>query len=145
MKQYDLSEMEIEDDIDYFRFRRQGDEAGPVTQPVVVPQMVAAPAQAPQSAPAEASTPGTGVSDETSLVKVTAPMVGTFYTAPSPDADPFVETGEHVTPDTIVCIIEAMKVMNEIKAEVSGIVRKVLVDNARPVEYGQTIFLVEPD
>jgi len=71
-------------------------------------------------------------------------MIGTFYRAPSPDSAPYVEVGAEVTPETVVCIIEAMKVMNEIKAEVRGIITQVLVENARPVEFGQPLFKVRP-
>ena len=74
--------------------------------------------------------------------QITSPIVGTLYRSPSPDSEPFVEAGDPVTPDTVVCIIEAMKVMNEVKAEVSGSIRKVLVQNGTPVEYGQPLFLV---
>ena len=75
---------------------------------------------------------------------INAPIVGTFYRAPAPDAEPFVKIGSQVEPDTVVCIIEAMKVMNEIKAEMRGVVRKILVENATPVEYGQALFKIEP-
>ena len=77
-------------------------------------------------------------------VEIKAPMIGTFYRAPSPESAHYVETGSEVHPDTVVCIIEAMKVMNEIKAEVRGIVTEVLVDNAKPVEFGQPMFRVRP-
>jgi acetyl-CoA carboxylase biotin carboxyl carrier protein len=70
-------------------------------------------------------------------------MVGTFYRAPAPDADPFVDVGDTIGPDTVVCIIEAMKVMNEIKAETSGTVLEVLVENGEPVEFGQPLFLLK--
>ena len=75
---------------------------------------------------------------------VHAPMVGTFYRAPAPDADNFVELGDHVTPDTVLCIIEAMKVMNELKAEVEGVVRDIRVEGGESVEYGQPLFVIEP-
>ena len=71
-------------------------------------------------------------------------MVGTFYRAPAPDAPPFVEVGDEVKEDDVVCIIEAMKIMNEIKAEVRGRIKKILVENGEAVEYGQPLFLVEP-
>ena len=71
-------------------------------------------------------------------------MVGTFYRTPTPGAKPFVEVGDQVDEDSVLCIIEAMKLMNEIKAEMRGTVKKILVDNAQPVEYGQALFLVEP-
>src|SRR5262245_49322474 len=78
------------------------------------------------------------------LVTVEAPMVGTFYRAPRPDSPPYVNEGDSVTEGQILCIIEAMKLMNEIEAKVSGRIAKILVDNAQPVEYGQPLFLVEP-
>lgn len=77
-------------------------------------------------------------------VTVNSPMVGTFYRAPAPEAPPFVKVGDGVEPDTIVCILEAMKVMNEIKAEVRGRITEVLIENAQPVEFGQPLFRVEP-
>ena len=70
-------------------------------------------------------------------------MVGTFYAAPSPDAPPYVTPGQEINPDTVVCIIEAMKVMNEIKAEISGVVAEVLAENGKPVQFGQTLFRVK--
>ncbi|MBM4136153.1 MAG: acetyl-CoA carboxylase biotin carboxyl carrier protein [Nitrospira sp.] len=78
------------------------------------------------------------------LITVTSPIVGTFYRAPSPDADPFVEVGLKVKKGQVLCIIEAMKLMNEIESEVDGIVVKGLVENGQPVEYGEPLFLIEP-
>jgi acetyl-CoA carboxylase biotin carboxyl carrier protein len=77
-------------------------------------------------------------------IEIKSPMVGTFYRAPSPEAANYLEIGAEVGPDTVVCIIEAMKVMNEIKAEVRGIVTQVLVENAKPVEFGQPLFKIRP-
>ena len=79
------------------------------------------------------------------LVEIKTPMVGTFYKAPAPDADQFVNVDEKVGEDTVVCIIEAMKLMNEIKADVKGRIVKILVDNGQPVEFGQALFLVKPE
>lgn len=76
--------------------------------------------------------------------EINSPMIGTFYRAPSPESASYVEVGSEVNPDSVVCIIEAMKVMNEIKAETRGIITEVLVDNAKPVEYGQPMFKVRP-
>lgn len=76
--------------------------------------------------------------------EITSPMVGTFYRAPSPESANYVEVGSEVEPDTVVCIIEAMKVMNEIKAEVRGVVTQILVENAKPVEFGQPMFKIRP-
>jgi len=77
--------------------------------------------------------------------EIKSPMIGTFYRAPSPEAGPYVEVGTEVNPDTVVCIIEAMKVMNEIKAEARGVITQVLVENAKPVEFGQPLFKIRTD
>lgn len=83
-------------------------------------------------------------SDEQNLHSVISPLIGTFYRAPSPHSPPFVEVGTVVKKGTTLCIVEAMKVMNEIKADCAGTIRKILVENGSPVEYGQTLFLIEP-
>ena len=83
-------------------------------------------------------------SDDQGLVPISSPMVGTCYTASDPDSPPFVQVGSSIQPETVVCILEAMKVFNEIKAEVAGLVERVLVKNAQAVEYGQPLFLVRP-
>jgi len=99
------------------------------------------------SAPAPAETGG-GDPAETAppsnLVDVPSPMVGTFYRAPAPDAPPYVDEGAEIKEGDTLCIIEAMKLMNELEAEVSGTIREILVDNAQPVEYGQVLFRVDP-
>jgi len=77
-------------------------------------------------------------------VEIKAPMVGTFYRAPSPEAPPYVEIGQIIEPGQVICIIEAMKLMNEIKSEIKGKIVEILVDNAEPVEFGQPMFLIEP-
>src|SRR4030095_7185531 len=87
--------------------------------------------------------PSEGAAPEASYKEIKSPMVGTFYAAPSPDAPPYVSAGQEITPDTAVCIIEAMKVMNEIKAEISGVVAEVLAENGKPVQFGQTLFRVK--
>ncbi len=107
---------------------------------------IAAPA-APEAAPAQpadSQKPQLPPKAEDKLLKITSPMVGTFYRAPSEGAEPYVTVGSIVEPDTVVCIVEAMKVMNELKAEVSGEIVEILVQNAEPVEYGQVLFLVKP-
>ena len=76
--------------------------------------------------------------------EIKSPMIGTFYRSPSPEAGPYVEVGMEVNPETVVCIIEAMKVMNEIKAEARGVITQVLVENAKPVEFGQPLFKIRP-
>ena len=77
--------------------------------------------------------------------EIKSPMIGTFYRSPSPEAGPYVEVGMEVTPDTVVCIIEAMKVMNEIKAEARGVITQILLENAKPVEFGQPLFKIRPN
>ncbi|MEO6182794.1 MAG: acetyl-CoA carboxylase biotin carboxyl carrier protein [Verrucomicrobiota bacterium] len=77
-------------------------------------------------------------------LEIKSPMIGTFYRAPSPESDEYVAIGTEVNPDTVVCLIEAMKVMNEIKAEVRGVITQILVDNAKPVEFGQPLFKIKP-
>ena len=94
-------------------------------------------AEAPAAAPAE-------VVDEDGF-EVTAPMVGTYYSAPNPDSDQFVNVGDSVGPDTVVCLVEAMKIFNEIKAECSGTIEKILVNNSDAIEFGQALFLVRPN
>jgi acetyl-CoA carboxylase biotin carboxyl carrier protein len=80
----------------------------------------------------------------TGEIEIKSPMIGTFYRAPSPEAASYIEIGAEVVPDSVVCIIEAMKVMNEIKAETKGVITQVLVENAKPVEFGQPLFKVRP-
>ena len=77
--------------------------------------------------------------------EIVSPMIGTFYLSPSPEAEPFVDVGTKVKPDTVICIIEAMKVMNEIKAEKSGVITKIVAENAKPIEFGQPIFEIRPE
>ena len=99
----------------------------------------AASSEAPDDAPGEVE-----AGDADGLVEVTSPMVGTFYAAPSPDSEPFVDVGTRVTAELVVCLIEAMKVMNEIKAECAGTVVELVALNGQPVEYGQVLFRVKP-
>lgn len=84
------------------------------------------------------------VSKNTGDVEIKSPMIGTFYLSPSPESAPYVEVGTEVGPDTVVCIIEAMKVMNEIKAEVKGVITQVVAENTKPVEFGQPLFRIRP-
>ncbi|HTL06710.1 MAG TPA: acetyl-CoA carboxylase biotin carboxyl carrier protein [Chitinophagaceae bacterium] len=117
-------------------------------QPVYAPQPVAQPAALPPAnaaPPAEKSKPATDASTAPSnLITIKSPMIGTFYRRASPDKPLFVEVGDEITPGKVVCIIEAMKLFNEIESEISGKVVKVLVDDASPVEYDQPLYLVEP-
>ncbi len=142
MKENDLTEFEMEDQ--GFRLgvkRRSGAEPVVVhAAPVAMAAPVAAPVVAAPSAPAAAP----AADEDADLQPIKSPIVGTFYRAASPDADPFVSVGSTVEPDTVVCIVEAMKVMNEIKAEVKGVIRKIMVENASPVQFGQPLFKIEP-
>src|SRR5438034_3131449 len=106
-----------------------------------MPPPVSAEPKAASSAP-EAASPGLKAIESVPLREIVSPMVGTFYRAASPDGAPFVDVGKSVTEDTVVCIIEAMKVMNEIKAETSGIIAEVLAENGKPVQFGQVLFKV---
>ena len=118
-------------------------------QPAVAPALTSAPQAAPGAAPQQASAAASPApeaaapAEEESLHVIISPIVGTFYRAPSPTAEPFVRLGSHVDPDSVVCIIEAMKLMNEIQAETSGEIAKIYVENGQPVEYGQPLFGVK--
>lgn len=123
-------------------------------QPAQVMPAVVAPQAPPQVAPAqqqaapEAPAPKQDeapADDTEGLHKISSPIVGTFYRAPSPDSEPFVEVGTKVTPGTTLCIVEAMKLMNEIESDIAGTVVKILVKNSEPVEYNQDMFLIKPD
>ena len=98
-------------------------------------------ARAPVAAP---GSPAPAAAPPSHLVEIKSPMVGTFYSAPEPGAEPYVKAGSRVATGQVVCIIEAMKIMNEIESEVAGVVREVLVENAQPVEFGQLLFRVDP-
>ena len=139
MREHDLNEFAIEEPDFKLTLKRGG--AAPTM--MMAPQMMAAAAPAPAPAAAPAAAPAPAVSADDSLTPIPSPLVGTFYRAGSPDADPFVSVGSRVNKDTVVCIIEAMKVMNEIKAETSGVIKKILVENATAVQFGQPMFLIE--
>ena len=123
-----------------------GNSMGP-TQIAVPPAAYAAAALPAESATSpDAAAPAEAPAADTSgLVEVTSPMVGTFYRAPAPDADPFVDVGDRVRIGQTLCILEAMKLMNELEAEISGTIKEIAVENAEPVEYGQVLFRVLPD
>jgi acetyl-CoA carboxylase biotin carboxyl carrier protein len=114
-----------------------------------MPAVAAPPAPAVSVDPASPpSAPSEGEESEqedlSGYLEVTSPMVGTFYSAPAPDAPAYVEVGQRVGKGTVLCIIEAMKLMNELESEVEGTIARVLVDNSQPVEYGQALFLIDP-
>jgi acetyl-CoA carboxylase biotin carboxyl carrier protein len=141
MKKNSITEFELERQDSKIRLKRGPNGGTPVIQydepaggiaPVLLPSGVPpTPAGAPQTA-------------ATGEIEVKSPMIGTFYRAPSPEAGSYVEIGTEISPESVVCIIEAMKVMNEIKAEVKGVITQILVENAKPVEFGQPLFKVRP-
>ncbi|MBN1211647.1 MAG: acetyl-CoA carboxylase biotin carboxyl carrier protein [candidate division Zixibacteria bacterium] len=121
-----------------------GHANGAVVYTSATPSATAPPPASPPAA-SQASASETPAADETGrLVAVKSPMVGTFYAAPAPDAQPYVSLNEKITAGQVVCIVEAMKLMNEIESEVSGRVAKIMVENAQPVEFGQVLFYIDP-
>jgi acetyl-CoA carboxylase biotin carboxyl carrier protein len=142
MKKNSISEFELERQ--EFKIRLKRGVAGPI--PMVqmedaAPVAMIAPAPQISVSPTATATASAAAGNE---IEIKSPMIGTFYRSPSPDAASYVEVGTEVNPESVVCIIEAMKVMNEIKAEVKGVITQVLVDNAKPVEFGQPLFKVRP-
>lgn len=139
MKNNDLAELEIEGEGRRIRLRK--------TEPKISAERVLSVAEA-AGAPLPVSSPAPAAEESAAeplsdLEAVNSPLVGTFYRAPSPEADPFVHEGDRVEVDSVLCIVEAMKVMNEIPAGVAGIVREILVKNGDPVEFGQPLFRIE--
>ncbi|MEI7766908.1 MAG: acetyl-CoA carboxylase biotin carboxyl carrier protein [Phycisphaerae bacterium] len=139
MNEYGLSELELTEGAGKILLRR-GSVAG--ASHVVHAAPVAHVAHAPVAAPTPAAAPA--ADDTAGLVAIKSPMVGTFYTAANPESPAFAKVGQQISDDSVVCIIEAMKVFNEIKAEASGTVVKILVNNGQVVEYGQPLFLIKP-
>jgi len=138
-----IAELEITEGEERVRIARGGIvNVTPLAAPVIVPAAMPAPAApalaAAAGAPAAPAEPPPGI--EGHVVK--SPMVGTFYRAPSPDAKPFVEAGGTVKEGETICVIEAMKLMNEIEADASGVIKAILVENGQPVEYGQALFII---
>ena len=141
MKKNSITEFELEEKDSKLRLKRglnggapaiqqSDDSASMIAMPVTSAPMLAAPVAAPVV--------------NTGEIDIKSPMIGTFYRSPSPEAGPYCEPGTEVNVDTVVCIIEAMKVMNEIKSEVKGVVTQLLVENGKPVEFGQPLFKVRP-
>jgi len=150
-----INEFTFEQDGSKIKMRKQSNEVETVVRNVVAAppvETVQAQPQVQQVAPAQPSTPEVAApkaeepkADTANLHKITSPMVGTFYAASSPEAGNYVEVGSKVTNDTVVCIVEAMKLFNEIEAEVKGEIVEILVENGQLVEYGQPLFLVKPE
>ncbi|HLO41440.1 MAG TPA: acetyl-CoA carboxylase biotin carboxyl carrier protein [Phycisphaerales bacterium] len=142
MVENDLTELDLQDEKETVTLKR-GHGGVPMvthTPAFAAPSMATAPAALP-AAPAAGARPADPTAGQ---VAIESPMVGTFYSSPNPDAAPFVKIGQNVTPDTVVCLIEAMKVFNEIKAEKAGVVEQILVKNGQAVEFGQKLYLIRP-
>jgi acetyl-CoA carboxylase biotin carboxyl carrier protein len=138
MEKNDLSVFEIEKE----GFRLKLQKASPMpTAAAAAPPVMIPPSNPPASSPETAAATPKPIESKP-LKEIVSPMVGTFYRAGSPDAAPFVDVGKPVTEDTVVCIIEAMKVMNEIKAETSGVIAEIIAENGKPVQFGQVLFRV---
>jgi acetyl-CoA carboxylase biotin carboxyl carrier protein len=132
LEESNLTEIEVEHDDDRIRIRRD---------PIPVAGAVSTSAVTPAAATVPAPSDAAAADDEGNYV--TSPFVGTFYRSPSPDSDPFVEVGDDIAPGQVLCIVEAMKLMNEIEAEASGTIVEILVENGKPVEYGDRLFRIE--
>jgi len=145
MRKNSLTEFEYEKDGTKIRIQR-----GPDGKPQVFassPGLIPAPAVIPIAttiAPTPTAQTASPAPAQETLPSINSPMVGTFYASPAPDAPPYLAVGTVVTPETVVCIIEAMKVMNEIKAEMSGTITEILVENGKPVEFGKPLFRIRP-
>jgi len=138
-----LAEVKIKTEEFELSIKKYADSAPVASAPVVV--AAPAPAPAPVAAPAPAPAPSVApAATSSNLVEIKSPMIGTFYLTPNPDSAPFVSEGSSIKAGQTVCIIEAMKLFNEIESEISGKIVKILVSNATPVEYDQPLFLVDP-
>jgi len=141
MSEHDLSEIELREANRRIRLRR-GTQANVGPAPVALHPALAPAATAPSAPAAKAdSTPQAATRK---LIEIKSPTPGTFYASPSPDAQPFVRAGSKVASSTVVCLIEAMKIFNEITADCTGVIAEILVENQQPVEYGQVLFRVDP-
>jgi acetyl-CoA carboxylase biotin carboxyl carrier protein len=142
MRKNDLSVFEMEKDGFRLKLQKGAGEQTIFAAPAM-PQMIAVPSAPGTAAEAGPATDSPAAPSAGAAAKeITSPMVGTFYRAASPEAPPFVDVGQEVNEDTVVCIIEAMKVMNEIKAEVSGVIAEVVAESGKPVQFGQALFKV---
>lgn len=143
-----LHEFEFESGDLRFRIRMNGDVPAPVlaipapASVAAAPILPVAPSPAAAAAPAAPATPAEAPASDAGIHYVTSPIVGTFYRAPNPNAAPFVQAGDFVKPGQTLCVVEAMKLMNEIECDIAGEVVKVLVENGQPVEYGERLFAV---
>ncbi|MFA4983927.1 MAG: acetyl-CoA carboxylase biotin carboxyl carrier protein [Candidatus Omnitrophota bacterium] len=138
MNENGLAELEIEKDGMRIKLKKTGITDNPIGGPILIERE----SIHPRAGKKELSE--TAEKNSSGSVEIKAPMVGTFYRAPSPEAAPFIDKDQMIEPGQVICIIEAMKLMNEIKSEIKGKVIDILVDNAEPVEFGQPMFLIEP-
>jgi acetyl-CoA carboxylase biotin carboxyl carrier protein len=136
MNQHDINELDLREGPRRIRISR-GAPANAAASPPTV-------ALTSDNQPATPSTPAAKPKPDKATVAIKSPTPGTFYKSPDPDSPPFVSVGSRVAPETVVCVIEAMKIFNEIHAECAGVITKVLIENAQPVEYGQALFEVDP-
>lgn len=144
MRENDLAEVELTDGKNRIHLKRPQAQTPVITQlPMNMPLM--SPAPFPSLAPSSVPASSDSVPPAEKLLEIASPLIGTFYSAPSPDSEPYVKIGDRIKPDTVVCIVEAMKVMNEIKAEISGTLVEVKCRAGEPVEFGQVLFRVRPD
>ncbi|MFM1882085.1 MAG: hypothetical protein RJA05_494 [Planctomycetota bacterium] len=145
MVENDLTELDLKDGEETVTVKRGGKPVVVAAAPVVAaPAPAPAPVAAPAATPAVAPAAAPAADDDAGCIAVESPMVGTFYATPGPDKPPFAQVGTQVGPDSIVCLVEAMKIFNEIKAEKSGTIHKILVKSGQPVEFGQKLFLIKP-
>ena len=144
-----LNELEIEEEGGRIYLSKSGQGEFVSHQPVMMAPQAQVPAAAPapsQTTPVAAPSPADDASQASnSFHEITSPIVGTFYKAPSPESPDFVNVGDRIEPGQTLCIVEAMKVMNEIESDVSGVVEKILIDNGNPVEYGEPMFWIKPE
>jgi acetyl-CoA carboxylase biotin carboxyl carrier protein len=158
LRRHDLGEIEVEEAGRRIRLRRGAEPHAPAPMPMPVPMPMpmhappVAPAAAPVAAPAAAAPAGGGggaisqpqvSTSDGNISYITSPFVGTFYRSPSPDSAPFVDVGTRIKKGQILCIVEAMKLMNEIPSEVDGVIEQILVENGQPVEYGEPLFKIK--
>ena len=143
MKENDLVELEIEDGDSKISLKRPQPGTPTITQIPMAQPPAATPGPTPTVHTADVEAPAK--EQQQDLTEIKSPIVGTFYSAPSPDSQSYVEVGSQVNPDTVVCIVEAMKVMNEIKAETHGTIVKILCETGEAIEYGQALFKVKGD
>ncbi|MFO0963248.1 MAG: acetyl-CoA carboxylase biotin carboxyl carrier protein [Phycisphaerales bacterium] len=138
----DLTEIDLRDKDEQVTIRRAAPQAAP--QIIHAPMVAHAAPAAPVAAAPAAAAPAAPADEHAGLIPIESPMVGTFYAAPSPDKPPFATVGAQIGPESVVCLVEAMKIFNEIKAERSGTIAKVLVKSGQAVEFGQPLFMVKP-